>query len=283
MIVAGPLAAQETLAWKLTPGTHFFLERVYHQKQVVDVKNSNFKQESKSTWLSKLTALKAGADEVALEQTIVSVKFDRSGKAAAVAGGLEAKFADKLKGAKFRVTLTPAGKVRKFEGYDDAVRTLADKDDAQEKALRFLVPESALREGLEEVLGFLPAGPVKVGDTWQREASEPVPPFGSFRTDFRYTYRGRQDDTATLDYTVQMSYRPPAKDAGLFRVVKGELKADGGKGQVLFDARLGRLIRGEKQVAVRGTLTVEAAGNQSELTFVSENRLEWRLLESAPK
>jgi hypothetical protein len=266
----------------LSAGSFFFLERVYHQKQSIDVKNNNFKQESRNTWLSKLTVMKVGADEIVIDQTIVSVKFDKTGKAAAAASGLEAKFADKLKGASFRVTLTPAGKVRKFDGYDDAIRKLADKDDVQ-RTLRFLVPESALREGLEEVLGFLPPGPVKVGDTWQREASEPAPPFGSFRTDFRYAYRGRQEDTATVDSTVQMMYVPPPKDAGLFRVVKGELKADGGKGQVLFDARLGRLIRGEKQVSVRGTITVEAAGNQSELTFVSDNRLEWRLLESAPK
>ena len=77
--------------------------------------------------------------------------------------------------------------------------------------------------------------------------------------------------------------RVSGKDLTLLRVIKGELKADDGDGQLVFDSRSGRLIRGEKHLRIRGNLTVEAAGKQSDLNFVSDNRLHWRVLDSLPK
>ena len=63
------------------------------------------------------------------------------------------------------------------------------------------------------------------------------------------------------------------------RVIKGTLQADEGKGKVFFDPQKGRLIRGDRQVRIHGTLTVETAGRRHELKFVSDNRLQWQLLD----
>lgn len=280
MVLALPAAAQETLAWTLREGQTLYLERVYRQKQTIDVKNKAFQQTSSNTWISKLDVHKVTDTDIVVDQTVISVVFKKDQPKPMP----QDRFAERLKGSKFRITLTPAGRIRKFEGYDDLVARVADKDEAEDKALRFLVPESALREGVEEVLGFLPTSPVQPGDRWQREASESVPPFGSFRSTYRYTYDGRKDDIDRITFTVDMKYVPPAKEMSLFRVVKGQLSADDGAGgSARFSPRTGRILGGEKRVIVRGNLLLEAAGNQTEMRFVSENELTWRVLDAEPK
>jgi hypothetical protein len=282
--LASPLPGQVTLAWKFQEGQTFFLERVFQQKQMIEVKGKNFKQESTNTWLTKIAVKKVTPELISLDQTIVAVTSKHTGKPTPGQDQTsEAQLIEKMKGCTLQLKVTPAGRVQEFLGYEDMIQKVADKQEEREKALRFLVPESALRDGLEEALGFLPQKPVQPGDPWQRQAVEPVPPFGAFQTLFQYTYAGRKDNEDLITFTLQMKYVPPAKDLTLFRVIKGELQGDQGKGQIFFAGQQGRLLRGEKQVQVRGNLTLEAAGNQTNLEFSSENRLTWRLLDQLPK
>jgi len=280
LLLADAAAAQVSLSWKLPVGSGFTLERVYQQKQTIEAKGKTFKQDSTNTWTTRLVVKKAADSEIILEQTIVSVTSKHTPPPAAGSDDtLSTQLAEKMKGSVFQVTITPSGRVRKLDGYDDLIKKMADGKPELEKSLRFLIPETALRDGLEEALGFLPEKPVQPQGRWQRQAVDPVPPFGALKTVFEYTYLGRQDGADEIAYSMQTTFVPSTKDLGLIRVVKGTLETMDGKGKVLFDRDKGMLIRGEKQVRIQGNLTLETPGNTtSNLEFTSENRLQWRIV-----
>jgi hypothetical protein len=269
------IQAQETPKWKFRAGTSFNLENVHSQKQTVKINDKVQKSESTTTWVTSIDVLKATDKEIVIEQTIVSV----TAKEAKPNVTAEA-WAAKMKGSKFQVTLSPTGRVLKFEGYEELVKKLNDPMHAKEDVAHFLVSESALRQTLEEMLGFLPDQPVAVGATWKRQAVESIAPFGSFETVFQYSLAGRRNDADVISFSIQASYVPPKNDLGVLRVVKGALKAEQGKGEIQFDLQKGRLIRGEKQMHIRGTLTLEAEPRQTvNMEFESDSTVSWRLIE----
>src|SRR5688500_16905961 len=85
--LASPLPGQVKLAWKFQEGSSFFLERHYHQKQMIEAKNKNFKQESSNTWVTKVTVKKTTDAEAILEQTIIAVTYKHAGKPPAPTDG----------------------------------------------------------------------------------------------------------------------------------------------------------------------------------------------------
>ena len=172
VILAAPLPAQVTPAWKFRAGDSFTIERIYQQKQSVESKGKEFKSEFSSTWIAKFTVRKVAQTETVLEQSLVSVTYKSPhDQVQAWANGETGR---EMKGSTFRLAVSPAGRIRSFEGYDDFIKKLSDNQAGEEKALRSLLPMAGLRDGLEEVLGFLPENAVKPGDGWQREAVEAV-------------------------------------------------------------------------------------------------------------
>ncbi len=61
------------------------------------------------------------------------------------------------------MTVTPQGKLLKLEGYEAFIAKLAGKDAGQEKALKAMLSEEAVRADMEEAFSFLPERPVEFG------------------------------------------------------------------------------------------------------------------------
>ncbi|MCI0642822.1 MAG: DUF6263 family protein [Gemmataceae bacterium] len=274
-------SAQSKLEWKFEPGDVFFTERVYAQKQVIEVKNKQFKQESSNTWITRVTVKEKVVQGHVLEFKIESVTYKTSGPA--VAGGFDDKMAAKMKGAVFSAVVTPAGRIAKFHGYDEFLQRLSEKNAEVEKVLKVLLSEETIKEGLEETLGFLPEKPVARNDRWKRESVEQAPPFGSFKTVFEYVLEDEKDGAHMIACAIKMTYAKPAADHELFRVVKGGLSAEDGKAQYVFDNDKGRLVRGEKSIHLKGDILLEAMGNETPMVFTSENTLKIRVFEKEEK
>jgi Family of unknown function (DUF6263) len=267
---------QAKLEWKFAKGDCFSTERVYTQKQVIDIKGKQFKQTGSNTWVTSVSIGDRAGDGHAVKFTIESVAYKTQGPA--VAGGFDDKMAAKMKGAAFSGVITSQGRLTKLEGYEAFIGRLGEKNADVEKVLRSLLSEEGVREGFEEMFGFLPEKAVKVGDKWSRETVEPAPPFGSFKSAFEYTLRESKEAEHTIGFTIKMSYRPPADNTELFRVVKGALKAEEGRGTIVFDSERGRLIRAERSIHLRGDLVIETMGNQTPLEFTSDNTLTVRII-----
>lgn len=276
LLSAAPASAQVKLEWKFEPGDTFLTERLYHQKLAVEVKGKQTRQEKSNTWLTRITVKEKTSGGYVLDCKIEAVTYKTHG--AAPPDPFDEKLAAKMKGAGFLATITVQGKVAKFDGYDAFVQKLAEKNESVEKVLRVVVSEEALRDGLEDTFGFLPPKPVKPGDKWKRESIDPAPPFGSFKVATEYSYDGATNDQHKISFTTKMTYRPPSADPELFRIVKGGLKADEGKGTFLFDGNQGRMIRGEKTTHFKGDLVLESMGQQTPLEFTSDNTLTLRVV-----
>lgn len=264
------------LEWKFTPGESFLTERVYDQKQEITVKGRTFSQEVAGTWRARFTVLSRYWGKWLLQVTLEEVSYKTGGLGGPAA--FDEKLAARLKGASLTLLLTGQGEVNRLRGYDDFIRQLAEGKPENEKVLKALFSEEGLEETFAEMFAFLPRKAADPGDKWERDTVEPVPPFGFFRSRFEYQYEGLKEGAHAISYTVKTEFNKPKDPPALFRLIKGELTGEEGKGFALFDADAGRLVRGERTMTVRGQLTIEAAGVQSEMRFVSQNRLKVRVV-----
>src|SRR6516164_2352712 len=122
-----PVHAQVTLAWKFEEGETLYIENIEIQKMSLDYqdnKTKKTKQETITTTISSLKVQKNTALGTILDIKVESLKTMVNGKEAAG----DAKMAEKIKGSVFTVTLNPAGKITKLEGYEDYIQKLADGD-----------------------------------------------------------------------------------------------------------------------------------------------------------
>ena len=220
VVPLSPLLAQDMPAWKFREGSSFTLENVHHLKQAVTIKDKVQKSELTTTWTTRIDVRKVSDKQVILEQTIVSV----AAKGVADKGDFDA-WAAKLQGNKFRFTLSPAGRVLHLEGYEDFVKKVEGVKHEAEHVARSLVSELALRQTLEDMLGFLPEKPVQPKMAWQHEAVESIAPFGSIKIDFHYTLAGRRAGADVIAFTMQGSYVPPKDNLGVLTVLKGTIKS----------------------------------------------------------
>jgi hypothetical protein len=269
------LSAQEMPTWKFRPGASFTLEHVQHQNLKVDVKDKVEKSELTTTWLTRIDVQKVSDKQIILEQTIVSL----TAKGDVNKESFEA-WAAKMKEGKFRVTVSPAGRVLAFEGHEEFIKKIEGLKHHADHAARVLVSESALKQTLEDMLGFLPEKAVQPKETWQRQTVESIAPFGSFKLATDYIFKGRRDGAVVIAFSMQGNYVLPKTDLGVLRVLKGTIKPDVGQGEILFDPQKGLLIRGEKKMHIHGDLTMEAAPERTiRMTFDSEAKITWRLID----
>jgi len=270
------LHAGRTLQWHFPVGESFRIERVYHQSQEIEVKGRAYKQETTSTWLTRVDIKEKRLGAYVLQLTLEDVSYTSKGVSHPV--GFDNKLAAKMKGLSLTLTVTTHGEIKKLQGYGEFVKRLSEGNVDTEKVLRALFTEEGMQETYEEIFACLPTKSVDKGARWKRSAVDPVPPFGSFKSRFDYVYDGIEDGLHAIKYTIVTTYQKPGDQPDLFRVVKGSLTGDEGKGKFLFDANTGRLVRGEKTMVVRGQVTVETGGVQTVLQFVSNNRLKVRVV-----
>jgi hypothetical protein len=265
--------AQTELRWHFKEGETFWVERVQTRKQTVDIKTKSFVEQHDKTWVTAVTVKEKTQAGFVLDLKIVSMQVGPTGKTHAAGmpmlGGLDASLAQKVIGCRFTATITPLGKVIKFEGYGAFLQRLAGKNEESAKTLKVLVSEETLREEVEDLFNFLPEKAVSKGDQWKREATEPMPPFGFIKAVYEYVLEENDGKEVGINFKVKMSYKPPNGDGDLFRVLKGSLQTDEGKGTLVLDGKKGWLVRSEKTVRFRGDLTIETMNKQTSLAFAS--------------
>lgn len=277
VLSAAPLHGQTTLAWRFQPGDAFQIERTFEQKQTVEVQQRTFEQATTSVWLTTFTVQKVDGEAAAVDMIFDRVTTKSNAKAMGD-GPSDSQLAERFQGGKLILKITPAGRIQQLDGYGDLLKRLSHNQPEAEKSLRFIVPETGLKDGIEEIFGFVPEKPVHPGDRWQREGIEPVVPFGNLKTVFRYRYDGKRDDGHAIAMTLDTTYVPPPKDFELFQVIAGKVASEKGTGMFVFDVDKGRGVRGEKTFQVHGALTLETAGKRNEVKFTSANRVAWRTI-----
>lgn len=266
-------SAQETLAWKLKVGEEFQIERKFSQKQTVESGGKTVKQESSGAWLFRFKTERAADDGFELAAVLAKASHRTKGGASE----LESKIADRMQGTPFRFRLRPDGKVENLDGYEEFLDRASEKKEDARKVLRVLWPIEAFQQALDDMFAFLPSEATKAGHAWKREIVDPMPPFGFLVTTCACRDEGDQGGLRVIAAKLQVAYRPPTKEANLFRVIKGDVKAEDGVAIWRFDSTRGRLVSAEKSIALRGELTLDAMGmtTRAEFQSVNTSQLRW--------
>ena len=124
-----------------------------------------------------------------------------------------------------------------------------------------------LKKATEQALAFLPDGPVKVGDKWERatEADLGGGQLMSFRS--KYEYLGTvEQDGATLDKIEGKAFEVSFAIVGnpMLQVTKSDLKIKESAYTYLFDRERGHLVSKNAKVRIDGPLTLVIGGMELE-------------------
>jgi hypothetical protein len=264
---------QTPLAWKFAEGQVFDVERSAMQKQTVEVKGKQFKQERKSVWHVRLEMREKKADALIILATLTKVEHQLV--VGADAERIDPKLHEKMWGSKFTLRVTPAGRIVEMQGYEHFLSKLADRDAGRLKSLQVTFPEATLKEALADLFGPLP---VEKEIAWQREYVESIPHFGLLRSTAKYEHVGTRKGRELIDYTIQSKYELLKEDkTGLFHVVKGSIDSEKAMGTIAFDRAAGRLLEHERIQRLHGMLTIETMDRQQPLEFWSENEVKIRV------
>jgi hypothetical protein len=259
---AVPAHGQTPLAWKFKKGDDIRLEVVSTLKQSMKWVDNKVPKEAKQdieyTQLLAFKVLETKDDgSVVLEQKLESIKFKNQG------GSVMPD--EKIQGATLKITLGPKRTIDKVEGLNELIAKLAGEDARVRETLKRTLTEESLKKTAQEVFAFLPE---KAEKKWTRTVNAPLGPLGNLSIKNEYTDDGTGkvgDKTAAkITFKSTVTYAPPTaeqtKDTTI-KIVKGELKADGAKGTILFDAAAGRLLSYEWGLKLKGKLTIGISGS----------------------
>jgi len=282
LLAATPVYGQEVnLQWKFKEGDKIWVEEMSTLKTTVSLQNNPvLKSEDKTTSLTSYTIKKVAADSIVMEmkKEEVAARTDNP-----LLSGMMKKIMDKAKGATFTVTINPAGKVTKFEGYEAFAKDRAKGDDEVAKNIPEFLPEEGFRMEAEEAFSILPDKAVKKGDTWTRSAVYPFSSLGKLKSENTYSLNGQGKDGDEIEVKFKMEYMPP-KDAGLgglFKIVRGDLKPVQ-KATYVFDPEKGRLVSSTTTMQVRGPLTINSGGAESTIDIALDSSSTLRVYDKKP-
>jgi len=279
--IAAPAFGQEVqLQWKFKEGDKFYVEDVTVMKQNVAVVGQVIKEEQKTTTVTSYQIEKAST-----AGTVVKMKIEAVDVKSDSPINLYAKIMEKTKGAVFTFTLTPDGKVKKLEGFAEFAKKLDTGDEDTNKMLKLFITEETYVQGIEQAFGFVPDKAVKKGDSWTRESKVPFSGMGEFKSSSTYTYNGKGEGGEQIGVKQELGYVPPKKGAdfgGLFKVLKGDLKAENAKGTYVFDADKGRLVSASTSMVIRGTLTLDLNGQEVTVDIRAEQTGTSKVTEKSP-
>jgi hypothetical protein len=286
LILAGsalPARAHVELKWKFTEGSKFYLESKTNMKQKIEVQGMAAQnQDMVNTTLASYEILKANAEGTVLQQKIESMKIEMKGGLEAAADVIS-KMTKQMEGATFKVTLSPAGKITQFEGFEDFMKRLEQANPQAAPMLKSFMSKETMSKGSEEAFGFLPAKPVKPGDTWKKGSTLSLGPLGSFKVESNYIYKGKVDNGEAIDVDASMSFTPPAPDANApFQITKTGFKAESAKGTIIFDPKTGRLVKQDMKIHMKGPMTIKAGGMEITMDMDQDQSTTVRLLDKKP-
>jgi hypothetical protein len=248
-----PARAQTALEWKFKDGEKFYIEAVTDTRQTITAGDKTTNSGSTFTTVSSVVVKKAdGGYRVELTVEDVKVKSNKPDDATVTTAS---RFANQLKGASFKFTISPSGKItsKTIEGYDDLVKKLGGGNETAEKAVRALLPEDAFREELNAMFGFLPDNPKD--SKWTRTESLSMP-WGTLKGAAEYKHTGKTKDGEEIKVSRRWSYELPKEGAAGAKVSKGDVKVDKAEANIVVDPAAGRLVSNAQTMHVAGKLTI---------------------------
>lgn len=263
MLVLLPLAAHAQtgkaikLEWKFKEGEKFWIDTFTRVEQVEKLGNQNAANIVVVRTITSYTVKKVTESNfVELEARIESARYDNN--QTADSQRMAALYA-RLQGAVFRMTLSPDNQVQRLDGYQEWLQKLsAILPTAEMDRIRFLIPESDLRNAVNEGFGFLPEKEVRLNQQWKKKSELNLAPAGTLTCMLNYTYKGQEKgkEKIAIDckeqgtFTMNTAMVAPGSQSTFY--------LDNRTGTILFNNQTGKMEQAEHQYQTRGTITIPA-------------------------
>jgi hypothetical protein len=245
-----------SLQWKLKAGDVFYNKTAVEMDQTIEFMGQQVPQKITAKTVVKFKVTSADPKGTVVEMTYLENKFEAPGLPGGDVGG-------KLNNVTFTATLNDKMEVVKLAGYDKFLDALADGDDAQKGLMKAMLPESAIRQVFSQTFVIGPGKPVAVGDTWARTDKLGLGALGNVETKAEFKLTGVKGDAAAVAVKGDLTFKAGDGDGGLpFKITKADLKADKFAGTHAFDLKAGRVTESKVEMAMSGTMTIEAAGQK---------------------
>jgi Family of unknown function (DUF6263) len=287
--LTSPVQAQVTLQWKFQVGEKFYLEEVVkHEQDIVAIVNGNeqapkkMKQKTVNTRISEFVVQEKDNEGYLLEQKVL--RWHNVVEGSEPGTNQNQQLEKVLGNSTFTVRIARTGAVVDFGGYDAFMKQVQQSSPGELKLMRDILTREALRSPLALAFDVLSRREVKPGDRWQKTLTIPMGPIGNCVVQSQFTYRGETKGLDELAVKGDFSFQPPREDvdAGVLKITKLELKSSGLQGTVLFDRMSGRLVRRDLTMPISGTMTMESAGSQLDMTLDGTETRSIRLLKNNP-
>lgn len=276
-----PLDPGARMAWKFEKGRPFYQKMVTQTEQTMKVGGNDIKQAQKQTFVFRWVPLKQLPDRswvVQMKAHAVAMEIDIGGnKISYDSSGPNAdnplsEFFTALLGSELTVTVNRNHRVTRVEGGRAFIDKVAKASPQLRPLLEQILTEDALKEMAEPVFAYLPNRAVKKGAKWSEERSLSMGAVGAFTTLSQYTYEGPALKGARLEkiaVRTKLTYRPPAPagpgGALPFTIKRADWTTAEGAGMIYFSPARGRTERSEMTARMKGRLTIEVAGTETDV------------------
>jgi hypothetical protein len=266
------------LKWKFDKP--FYQTMTTETKQTMKVMGMDISQNQEQTFIFSWTPKEVDANKnQVLIQKIEGVKmkieiggntinYDSTPGKDVAAGNPLAEFFRALVGSEFKLTVSPDMKILKIEGREEFVKKLINANPQMDALLKQILSEEALKEMADPAFAAVPNKPVKKGESWAKNSKLNMGPIGSYDTEYKYTYEGKDGKLDKIKVETNLKYIPPsAQAAGVlpFQIVAADIKSKNSSGTILFNSEAGRLESTDMNLQLEGKLTIAIGGSNTEV------------------
>lgn len=282
--------APEKPTWKgfADEKSPFWQEMETTTTQTMKVSGQEVVQKQQQTFVVKWTPKKKLSDKSwEVEYEIVAVKMDIQIGGNNISYDSRAKdkppqnpltdFFQTLVGSKFTLTVGPDDKNDKRKGairvlsvdskdLEAFVNKLAAANEQLKPLLKNILSADAIKDMSNPTFDAFPTDEEFKKGEWTSDITLNMGPIGSYKT--VYTYTPDKGDKNKLAIKADMTYVAPKEDKSAslpFTIKKGDLTGKSANGTIVFDPKTGNIADSKMEMDVKGKLTIEIAGMETEV------------------
>jgi hypothetical protein len=194
-------------------------------------------------------------------------------------------FVAALVGAEFTITLDARLHVAKIDGAKELSEKVGKANPQAAPLLKQILNDATLRNMVEQALPAIPVQPSAKEREWTRESVLDMGPIGRYRLKNVYSLAGRDAKYEKIRVVPSLTYEAPRGDdaGGLpFKIKNADLKSDGGEGIIYFDFKEGRIDRSETTTKLKGKITLDIGGQESEVELDQTQKITVKTTDTNP-
>lgn len=292
-----PAFAQDSvdLSWKFKKGEPFFQEMKTTTKQSMKIMGMDITQNHTQTFWFSWTPGEQDKDKnwpvkqkilgVQMEIEISGNKVSYDSRKDAGTGSTLAEFFKALVGSEFTLIINPKMEVIKIEGREEFLKKLGQANPMMEPLLKQILGDEALKQMADPAFAVIPGKAVKKGDTWTKTSKMNMGPIGTYDTEYKYTYEGKDGKLDKIKVDTTLKYSAPTGDVGAvlpFKIKSANLASKNATGTVLFDNDKGRVESTNLKLELDGKLTIDINNNATEVDLKQEQITEVKTSDKNP-